>query len=134
MKVYHCYFEGFSMHELHLCLSYLILLSRTVYSLTREMYLAGCELHIQTLLIMMRIFNRSVYVNNRRFVFLENRSCRSVLYWCKEARLNRLHQLLRCIDHVQYGSESLLNKSLVIRILDKVSASSLMNSLHNIFN
>ena len=123
------------MHELHVCLSYLILLSRTVYSLTREMYLAGCELHIQTLLIMMRIFNRSVYVNNRCFVFLENHSCRSVLHWCKVARLNRLHQLLRCIDHVKYGSESLLfNKSLVITILDKVSASSLMNSLHNIFN
>ena len=26
----------------------LMLLSRTVFSLTREMYLAGCELHIQT--------------------------------------------------------------------------------------
>ena len=37
-------------------------LSRTVYSLTRERYLAGCELHIQTLtflfvIIIMTIFN-----------------------------------------------------------------------------
>ena len=36
------------IHELHVCQSYLMLFNRAVYSLTREMYVAGCELHIQT--------------------------------------------------------------------------------------
>ena len=46
-----------SLPELHVCQSYLMLLSRTVYSLVRGIYLAACELHIQHL----RFLNQ--YVN-----------------------------------------------------------------------
>ena len=46
-----------SLPELHVCQSYLMLLSRTVYSLVRRIYLAACKLHIQHL----RFLNQ--YVN-----------------------------------------------------------------------
>ena len=37
-----------------------LLLSRTVYSLTREVYLAGCALHIQTLTFLVLTFKQCV--------------------------------------------------------------------------
>ena len=52
------------LHELHVCWSYLMLLNRTVYSLTREMHLAGCELHIQTLMFPI-ILTLKQYVNTK---------------------------------------------------------------------
>ena len=39
-----------------------MLLSRNIYSLTREMYLAGCELHIQTLTFLI-VLTLKKYVN-----------------------------------------------------------------------
>ena len=48
MKVYRYIFKGRSKYTWASCMLKLMLLSRTVFSLTREMYLAGCELHIQT--------------------------------------------------------------------------------------
>ena len=50
-----------SIHELHVCSCYLMLLSRTVYSLTREIYLAGRELNIQTLTFL--VLTSKQYVN-----------------------------------------------------------------------
>ena len=52
------------LHELHVCWSYLMLLNRTVYSLTWEMHLAGCELHIQTLMFPI-ILTLKQYVNTK---------------------------------------------------------------------
>ena len=52
---------GQSIHELHVCSCYLMLLSRTVYSLTREIYLAGRELNIQTLTFL--VLTSKQYVN-----------------------------------------------------------------------
>ena len=40
-------FKGRTKYTWASCMLKLMLLSRTVFSLTREMYLAGCELHIQ---------------------------------------------------------------------------------------
>lgn len=52
------------LHELHVCWSYLMLLNRTVYSLTWEMHFAGCELHIQTLMFPI-ILTLKQYVNTK---------------------------------------------------------------------
>ena len=51
MRVYHHYFQGQTKYTWATCKlnCYLMLLSRTVYSLTREISLAGCVLYIQTL-------------------------------------------------------------------------------------
>ena len=46
-KVYRYIFKGRTKYTWASCMLKLMLLSRTVFSLTREMYLAGCELHIQ---------------------------------------------------------------------------------------
>ena len=43
-----------------------MLLSRTVYSLTREMYVAGCELHIQTLKFLVLTLKQNVNANSIR--------------------------------------------------------------------
>ena len=41
-----------------------MLLSRTVYSLTREMYVAGCELQIQTLKFLILTLKQNVHANS----------------------------------------------------------------------
>ena len=52
-----------SIHELHVCYSNLMLLSRTVYSFIwwiEEMCLANCELHIPTLTFLIVLTSRTI--------------------------------------------------------------------------
>ena len=111
--------------------------SRTVYPLTREMYLAGCELHIQTLTFL--VLTLKQYVNAKTTWGSEVRNINRNDDYCQPLMTNAAS--IQLILEVEAGKRLVLDPSLhftpdlqsSVCILPSVCISTLVCSLQSLY-